>query len=111
MLNANWHKNSDKYNIKMEQEILKIHLGRLFREMQRQPMDGFKYQYADPQRADTVREDPSISSGVESYENELKKAGVAIAKSIHASNTEQLIEPKIREEVSQLIDRMKIYGI
>lgn len=111
MINSSWLKGSDRYNQKLEGEILKVHLGRLFKEAQRPQFHELSFRYANIDLTDPVRADTTISNPVDGYEDELKRANIVIAKSINQSNTETIMESKIRDEVSQLIDRMKIYGI
>jgi hypothetical protein len=111
MVNMSWLKSSDRYNQKLEGQILKVHLGRLFKETQRPQFHELGFRYADADLTDTVRADTTIASPVDGYEDELKKAGIIIAKSVNAAQTDTIMDSRIRDEVSQLIDRMKIYGI
>lgn len=61
--------------------------------------------------SDLPRLDFSIVNPNDAYDEELKTAGITMAKSMHKSNTEKIFDSKVRDEVNQLINRMKIYGI
>lgn len=107
-----WKKGSDRYNQKLEGEILKVHLARLFKESQRPQFHELSYRYVNKElSSEPIRADTTIMNPVDGYEDELKKASIIMAKSVNTSKTDTILDSKIRDEVSRLIDRMKIYGI
>lgn len=109
--NNGWLTNNEKHLLKLETEILKVHLERLFREAQRPGYTTVKYKNFPEVVSDLPRLDRSIVHPNETYDEELKFAGITMAKSMHQANTEKLFDSKVRGEVNQLINRMKIYGI
>lgn len=103
--------NNEKHLLGLETEILKVHLARLFREAQRPGHHSISYKNFPEVVADLPRMDISIVQPNDTFDDELKTAGITMAKSMHQANTETMFDSKVRDEVNQLINRMKIYGI
>jgi hypothetical protein len=109
--NVGWLTNNEKHLLKLETEILKVHLARLFKESQRPAFENLNYKGFPEVVSELPRLDRTIVHPNDTFEDELKLAGITMAKSMHNSNTETIFDYKVKEEVNQLINRMKIYGI